>query len=179
MPTLNSATTAIPLTTYPTQQTQSRLPMAIETISWTLTESAPQYEITQELAQPPEGSGWRTGSVPFGAKWLGSSQYSDKQVHAAITNAFNHEEQEMEEVEETLLVMTNLMEDLPTKSPMATTSRTWSPSPKPMMSRLWDHSPESSMETKPKPKPSSPNSLGTSCSTIESQDSNLLFDKLH
>jgi len=87
-PTIDSATTAIPLTTYPTQQTQPWLPMATETISRTLTESAPQHEATQELAQPPEGSRQRTGSIPFGADQLGSSQYSNKQVHAAITNTF-------------------------------------------------------------------------------------------
>jgi hypothetical protein len=67
-PTLDSATTAIPLTTYPAQQTQSQLPIATETISRMLTEGAPQYEVTQELAQPPEGSRQRTGPVPFGAE---------------------------------------------------------------------------------------------------------------
>ena len=62
--------------------------MATETISRTLIESAPQHEATLELAQPPKGSRQRTGSIPFGADQLGSSQYSNKQVYAAIINAF-------------------------------------------------------------------------------------------
>jgi len=62
--------------------------MATETISRTLIESALQHEVTQELAQPSEGSGRGTGPVSFGAEQLGSSQYSDEQVRAAITNAF-------------------------------------------------------------------------------------------
>jgi hypothetical protein len=56
MPTIASATTTITPTTYSAQQTQSRLPMATETITQTLTESAPQYETTHELAQPSNGS---------------------------------------------------------------------------------------------------------------------------
>jgi hypothetical protein len=91
----------------------------------------------------------------------------------------NPEEKEAEEVEETLLVMTNLVEDLPMKSPMVTTSRTWSPSPKPTTLKPWDCSPESSTEIKPRPKPSSPNSSDTLCSTMEYWDLNLLFDKSH
>ena len=93
--------------------------------------------------------------------------------------ASNLEEQETEEVEETLLVTMNSEEDLPMKSLMVTTSRIWSPSPRLTMLKQWDHSPESSMEIEPKQKPSLPNSLGTSCSTMESQDLNLLFNKLH
>jgi hypothetical protein len=86
-------------------------------------------------------------------------------------------EQEVEE--ETLLVTTNSEEDLLTKSPMATTSRTWSPSPRLTTLKQWDCSPKSSMEIELKQKPSSPSSSDTSCSTTESQDLNLLFDKLH
>jgi hypothetical protein len=96
-----------------------------------------------------------------------------------LGGAFTLEEQEAEEVEETLLATTNLEEDLLTKSPMVITSRTWSPSPKPMTLKQQDHSPESSTEIEPKQKLSSPNSSDTSCSTMESQDSNLLFDKSH
>jgi hypothetical protein len=93
--------------------------------------------------------------------------------------AFDLKKQEVEEVEETLLVMMNLEEDLPTKSPMVTTSRTWSPSPKLMMLKPWDHSPESLMEIEPRQKPFLLNSLDTSCFKMESQDLNLLFDKSH
>jgi len=86
----------------------------------------------------------------------------------------------MEEVEEDLLMMTTTwMEELLMKSPMVTTSRIWSPSPRPTTSKLWGHSPESLMEIGPELRPSSPNSLGTSYSTEESQDLSLLFDKLH
>jgi hypothetical protein len=56
MPTIASATTTIPTTTYPTQQTQLQLPMATETISRTLTESALQYKVAHELAQPCNGT---------------------------------------------------------------------------------------------------------------------------
>jgi len=96
-------------------------------------------------------------------------------------DASDPNEQEAEEVEEDLLTITTTTwtEELPTKSPMATTSRIWSPSPRPMTSKLWDHSPESLMEIGPGPRPSSPNSSDTSYSTKESQDSNLLFDKSH
>jgi hypothetical protein len=91
------------------------------------------------------------------------------------------DEQEVEEVEEDLLTMTmtTWTEELPIKSLMATTSRIWSPSPRPTTSKLWGHSPESLMEIGPGPRPSSPSSSGTSYSTKESQDSSLLFDKLH
>jgi hypothetical protein len=92
---------------------------------------------------------------------------------------FNLKEQEEEEVEETLLVMTNSEEDLLTKSLMVTTSRTWSPSPRPMMLKLWGHFPKSLTETKLRLRPFSPNSSGISCSTMESQDSNPLSDKSH
>ena len=71
-PTIASATTLTP-TTYTAQQTQSRLPMATETITRTLTESTPQYEVTRELAQPSNGSGGDGGPIPFGADRLGSS----------------------------------------------------------------------------------------------------------
>jgi hypothetical protein len=96
-------------------------------------------------------------------------------------DVFDPNKQEVEEVEGDLLVTTDPteMENLPTKSPMATTFRTWSPSPKPMTSRLWDHSLESLTETEPRLRPSSLSSLDTSCSTKELPDSNLLFDKLH
>jgi len=73
MPTITSATTTITPTTYSAQQTQSRLPMATETITRTLTESTPQYEVAHKLAQPSNGSGQDGGSVPFGADRLGSS----------------------------------------------------------------------------------------------------------
>jgi hypothetical protein len=91
------------------------------------------------------------------------------------------DEQEAEEVEEDLLTITTTtwMEELPTKSPMATTSRIWSPSPRPTTSKLWGHSPESSMEIGPGPRPSSLSSSDTSYSIKESQDSSLLFDKSH
>jgi hypothetical protein len=47
------------------------------------------------------------------------------------------DEQEAEKVEEDLLTMTmTWMEELLTKSPMATTSRIWSPSPRPTTLKL-------------------------------------------
>jgi hypothetical protein len=60
------------------------------------------------------------------------------------------EEQKVEEEEKDLLAMTDPkeMESLLTRSPMVTTSRTWSPSSKPTTLRLWDHSSESLTETK-------------------------------
>jgi hypothetical protein len=93
-------------------------------------------------------------------------------------DASDPDEQEAEKAEEDLL-MTTTMEELPTKSPMATTSRIWSPSPRPTTSKLWGHTPESSMEIGPGPRPSSPSSSDTSYSTKELQDSSLLFNKLH
>jgi hypothetical protein len=56
-------------------------------------------------------------------------------------DASDPDEQEAEEVEEDLLtiIITTWMEELLTKSPMATTSRTWSPSPRPMTSKPWGH----------------------------------------
>jgi len=93
--------------------------------------------------------------------------------------ASDQDEQE-EEVEEDLLTTTmTWMEELPTKSPMATTSRTWSPSPRPTTSKLWGYSPESLMEIGPGLRPSSLSSSDTSYSTKELQDLSLLFDKLH
>jgi len=80
-PTIASTTTLTP-TTHTAQQTQSRLPMATETITRTLTESAPQYEVAHKLAQPSNGS------VPFGADRLGSSRYTEGQVRATIIDAF-------------------------------------------------------------------------------------------
>jgi hypothetical protein len=95
-------------------------------------------------------------------------------------DASDPDEQEAEEVEMDLLTTTTTwMEELPMKSPMATTSRIWSPSPKPTTLKLWGHSPESSTEIGPGPRPSSPSSSGTSSSTKEFQDSSLLFDKSH
>jgi hypothetical protein len=96
-------------------------------------------------------------------------------------DASDPNEQEAEEVEEDLLMMTTTtwMEELPMKSPMATTSRIWSPSPRPTMSKLWGHSPESLTEIGPGLRPSSPSSSDTSSSTKEFQDSSLLFDKSH
>jgi hypothetical protein len=92
----------------------------------------------------------------------------------------DQDEQEAEEVEEDLLMTTmTSMEELLMKSLMATTSRTWSPSPRPITSKLWGHSPESSIEIGPRPRPSSPSSSDTSYSTKELQDLSLLFDKLH
>jgi hypothetical protein len=95
--------------------------------------------------------------------------------------ALDPNEQETEEVEEDLLTMTmtTWMEELPTKSLMATTSRIWSPSPRPTTSKLWGHSPESSMEIGSGLRPSSLSSLDTSYSIREFQDLNLLFDKSH
>jgi hypothetical protein len=96
-------------------------------------------------------------------------------------DALDPDEHEAEEVEEDLLMMmtTTWTEELPTKSPMATTSRIWSPSPRPTTSKLWGHSPESLMKIGPGPRPSSPSFSDTSYSTKESQDLNLLSDKLH
>jgi hypothetical protein len=52
-------------------------------------------------------------------------------------DASDPDEQEMEEVEEDLLMTTTTwVKELLMKSPMATTSRIWSPSPKPMTSKL-------------------------------------------
>jgi hypothetical protein len=90
----------------------------------------------------------------------------------------DQDEQEAEEVEENLLT-TTLMTELLIKSPMATTSRIWSPSPTPTTSKPWDHFPESLTEIGPGPRPSSQSSLDTSCSTKELPDSNPLSDKLH
>jgi hypothetical protein len=87
MPTITSTTTLTP-TTYTAQQTQSRLPMATETITRTLTESAQEHEIARELAQPSNGPGGDGRSVPFGADRLGSSQYTKGQVRATIIDAF-------------------------------------------------------------------------------------------
>ena len=94
-------------------------------------------------------------------------------------DALDPDEHEAEEVEEDLLTMTTTTwtEELPMKSPMATTSRIWSPSPRPTTSKLWGHSPESSMEIGPGPRPSSLSSSDTSYSTKELQDSSLLFNK--
>jgi hypothetical protein len=62
--------------------------MATETITRTLTESTPQYEVTRELAQSPNESGGDGRPVPFGADRLGSSRYTEGQVHATIIDAF-------------------------------------------------------------------------------------------
>jgi len=115
-----------------------------------------------DLVNPAKGKSMLLSSMPSG-------------------DIFDPKEQEEEKVEEDLLVMMIPIEveNLPMMSLMVTTSRTWSPSPRPTTSRLWDHSPESSIETEPRPRPSSPSSLGTSCSTKELQDLNLLFDKSH
>jgi hypothetical protein len=93
--------------------------------------------------------------------------------------ASDQDEQEVEKMEEDLLITMTLMEELPMKSPMATTFRIWSPSPRPTTSKPWDRFPESSMEIEPGPRPSSLSSSGTSYSTKELQDSSLLFDKSH
>ena len=93
--------------------------------------------------------------------------------------AWDPEEQEAEEVEEDLLVMMGLMKELPTRSPMATTFRIWSPSPRPTILRPWDHFLESLTEIGPEPKPFSLSSSDASCSTKELQDSSPLFNKLH
>jgi hypothetical protein len=95
-------------------------------------------------------------------------------------DVLDQDEQEAEEVEEDLLMTTmTSMEELLMNSPMATTSRTWSPSLRPTTSKLWGHSPESSMEIGPRLRPSSPSFSDTSYSTKELQDLSLLFDKLH
>jgi len=93
--------------------------------------------------------------------------------------ALDPDKQEVEEVEEDLLMTMTPMEELPMKSPMATTSRIWSPSARPTTSKPWDCFPESSMEIGPGLRPSSLSSLDTSYSIKESQDSSLLFDKSH
>jgi hypothetical protein len=86
-----------------------------------------------------------------------------------LEDAFDPDKaEEAEEVEETLLVMINSEGDLLTKSLMVTTSRIWSPFPRPTMLKLWDHSLESSIEIELRLKPSSLNSLDNSCSTMES-----------
>jgi hypothetical protein len=51
-------------------------------------------------------------------------------------DALDQDKQEAEEVEEDLLTTVTPMTELPTKSPMATTSRTWSLSPRPTTSKL-------------------------------------------
>jgi hypothetical protein len=106
----------------------------------------------------------------------------DKSALLSLTPSkdnLDQDEQEVEEVEKDLLTLMTLMKELPMKSLIATTSRTWSPSLRPTTSKLWGHSPESSMEIGPGPRPFSPSSSDTSYSTKESQDSSLLFDKLH
>jgi hypothetical protein len=62
--------------------------MATETITQTLTESTPQYEVAHKLAQPSNGSGGGGGSIPFGADRLGSSRPTEGQVCATIIDAF-------------------------------------------------------------------------------------------
>jgi hypothetical protein len=62
--------------------------MATETITRTLTESTPQYEVPHKLAQPSNGSGQDGGSIPFEADRLGSSQPMEGQVRATIIDAF-------------------------------------------------------------------------------------------
>jgi len=62
--------------------------MATETITRTLTESTPQYEVAHELAQPSNGSERDGGSIPFGADRLGSSRPTEGQVCATIIDAF-------------------------------------------------------------------------------------------
>ena len=97
-----------------------------------------------------------------------------------LEDASDQDEQEAEEVEEDLLtMMMTSMEELPMKSPMVTTSRTWSPSPRLTTSKLWDHFPESLMEIGPGPRPSSPSFSDASYSTKELQDSSPLSDKSH
>jgi hypothetical protein len=86
-PTIASATTLTP-TTYTAQQTQSRLPMATETITRTFTESAQEHEVAHELSQPSNGPGRDGRSVPFRADRLGSSRYIEGQVCTAVINAF-------------------------------------------------------------------------------------------
>jgi hypothetical protein len=62
--------------------------MATETITRTLTESAQEYEVTRELAQPSNGPGGDGRPVPFGADRLGSSRYTEGQVRATIIDVF-------------------------------------------------------------------------------------------
>ena len=62
--------------------------MATETITRTLTESAPQYEVVHKLAQPSNGSRGDGESIPFGADRLGSSRPTEGQVRATIIDAF-------------------------------------------------------------------------------------------
>jgi hypothetical protein len=94
-------------------------------------------------------------------------------------DALDLDEQEAEEVEENLLMMMTLMQELLMKSPMVTTSRIWSLSPRPITLKPWDHFPESSIEIGPGPRPSSSSSSGTSYSTKELPDLSPLFDKSH
>jgi hypothetical protein len=67
----------------------------------------------------------------------------DKSALLSLTPSEDNSDQDehkVEEVEKDLLTMTTLMKELPMKSLMATTSRTWSPSPRPTTSKLWGHS---------------------------------------
>jgi hypothetical protein len=96
-----------------------------------------------------------------------------------LEDALDLDEQKAEEVEGDLLTMMTQMEELPTRSPMVTASRIWSPSPRPTILKPWGYSPESSTKIGPGLRPSSPSSLGTSYSTKELQDLNPLFNKLH
>jgi hypothetical protein len=67
-----------------------------------------------------------------------------------LEDIFDPKEQEEEKVEEDLLVtmIPIEVENLSMMSLIVTTSRTWSPSPRPTTSRLWDHSSESLTEIK-------------------------------
>jgi len=62
--------------------------MATETITRTLTESTPQYEVARELAQPSNGSRGDGRPIPFGADRLGSSRPTEGQVCATIIDTF-------------------------------------------------------------------------------------------
>jgi hypothetical protein len=60
--------------------------MATETITRTFTSETQHEDLGESL--PADGSGRRLGSVPFGADRMGSSQPTERQIHASIVNAF-------------------------------------------------------------------------------------------
>ncbi len=66
--------------TYPTQQTQPRLPMATETIARTLTEGTTQLDTAQQISQPADEPGRLGRSIPFGANQLGTSDSDEAQI---------------------------------------------------------------------------------------------------
>jgi hypothetical protein len=81
----DSTPTITPIT-YTTQQEQSRLPMATETITRMFTCETQHENLGESL--PAEGSGQGLRPVPFRADRMGSSQPTEGQICASIVNAF-------------------------------------------------------------------------------------------